>query len=53
MSHNQLKQLDDRINELLNLKALILNHNQIKKVEDLAALSSLNTIGIYMVAANI
>lgn len=45
MSHNQLKRIGDHVNELSNLKALILNHNQIKKVDDLAALSSLNTIG--------
>lgn len=46
LSGNQLTTIDKSISNLSNLKALILNNNEIIKVgDDLASLSQLNTLG--------
>jgi len=44
MSHNQLNRISIHITSLTELKALILNHNRIKTLDNLASLTNLNTL---------
>jgi len=45
MSHNELNRISIHITNLVDLKALILNHNKIKTIDNLASLTNLNTLG--------
>jgi Leucine-rich repeat (LRR) protein len=47
MSHNELNRISIHITSMTELKALILNHNKIKTIDNLASLTNLNTIGTY------
>ncbi|KAF9923533.1 hypothetical protein FBU30_006433 [Linnemannia zychae] len=44
MSHNELNRISMHIEKLVNLKALVLNHNKIKNVDYIGSLTELNTI---------
>ncbi len=45
MSYNKLARINDQLKRLKNLKALILNNNEIKKMENIGHLFELNTLG--------
>lgn len=49
MSHNELNRISIHITNLVDLKALILNHNKIKTIDNLAPLTNLNTLGKHSV----
>ncbi|ORX89270.1 L domain-like protein [Basidiobolus meristosporus CBS 931.73] len=44
LSHNKINRISQHVTSLVSLKALILNHNSIKRVENIGGLHELNTI---------
>lgn len=52
VSKNELFRISD-LDELVNLNALILNNNRIRKMEGLATLKELNTLGMKILKTEI